>query len=108
MTDARELCDRVARDMTTQNDTSSCKLPSLCRLYYCVESGFSKFPKITLQYEGDDDVDAMFISTTSSADNDMTSTDVVAQVGSRRDVDAMLFFLEIRKSGRLCESHEAY
>ncbi len=39
----------------------------------------------------------MFISTTSSAENDDVD-DVVVQFGSgRQDVDAMLIFLEIRK-----------
>jgi hypothetical protein len=43
-----------------------------------VFAGLSEFPKKTLQYEGDD------------------------------DVDAMLFFLEIRKYGHLCFEEEDY
>ncbi len=39
-----------------------------------VQYALPKFPNTTLRYDGDDDVEAMFISTTSSADNDVTST----------------------------------
>ncbi len=43
-----------------------------------------------------------FISTTSSAENDVTSmTSSSSGVGSRRHVDAMLFFSEIRKYGHV-------
>ncbi len=71
-----------------------------CRCASSEAQGCPNFQKTTLQQEGDDDVDAMFISTTSSVENDVTSTTLSLISVLDDDVDAM-FFLESRKDGHL-------
>ncbi len=65
----------------------------------CQLTGLSKFPKATLQQEGHDDVDAKMLVQLRLAP---TTTTTTSSHGSVLDdnVDAMLFFLETRKSGQ--------